>query len=427
MANSITSLWSQTASAPIALPSLSQSVTADIAIIGAGYTGLSTALHLAEKGVSVCVLEAQHAGWGASGRNGGQVNPTLKYDPQQLISLFGTEKGEQLIETLTASGDLVFSLINKNQIPCDPVRNGWMQLSYAEKGVTALHQRARQWAERGVDVSLLTAESSQARTGTPMFAGGWLDKRAGSLQPLSYVRGLVNAALKAGVSLYEHTRVTGLQKEAHQWLLSTSTGATVRADKVLIATNGYSDQLWPGMAQSILAANSFIIATEPLPPSLAETILPGKETVSTAQRLLLYFRKDAEGRLVIGGRGTFNDPQRPEDFAHLEKSLALLYPQLKGIGLHYRWCGKVAITRDFLPHIHEPAPGITLSLGCNGRGIALCTSLGKHLAERLYDPTSSFPYPVTELKKIPGHGLQRFYINAGVAWYSLLDRLNFSH
>lgn len=427
MANSMTSLWSQTASQPVSLSALDQSVTADVAIIGAGYTGLSTALHLAEKGVKVCVLEAEQPGWGASGRNGGQVNPTLKYDPQQLISLFGMEKGEQLIDTLTASGDLVFSLIEKNQIPCDPVRNGWMQVSYSEKGVAALHQRAKQWADRGVGVSILDAESLQARTGTQMFAGGWLDKRAGSVQPLSYVRGLVNAALQAGASIYERTRVTGLAKDAQQWLLNTSTGATVRADKVLFATNGYSDQLWPGMAQSILAANSFVIATEPLPPTLADSILAGKETVSTAQRLLLYFRKDAEGRLVMGGRGSFNDPHRPADFAHLEKSLALLYPQLKGIGFQYRWCGKVAITRDFLPHIHEPAPGITLSLGCNGRGIALCTSLGKHLAERLYDPRYHFPYPVTELKKIPGHGLQRFYIGAGVAWYSLLDRLNFSH
>ena len=159
-------------------------------------------------------------------------------------------------------------------------------------------------------------------------------------------------------------------------------------------------------------------------PSAADSILPGQETVSTAQRLLLYFRKDNHGRLLMGGRGLFNDPTSPTDFAHLERSLALLFPQLGPLAFEYRWAGRIAITRDFMPHVHEPAPGLTLALGCNGRGIALCTSLGQQLAGRLCDSHAEFVYPVTPLQRLPLHGLQRFYIGAGVAWYSLLDRLN---
>ena len=418
------SLWSATAPSVVPTPALSESVKVDVAIVGAGYTGLSTALHLAERGVSVCVLEANEPGWGASGRNGGQVNPTLKYDPEQLVRMYGPERAEPLISTVSNSADLVFNLIERHGIDCAPVRKGWMQLSYTDKGVAGLHARADQWARRGVPVQRLDATAVASRLGSQAFAGGWLDGRAGAIQPLAYVRGLVSAALAAGAQVHGHSAVTGLQRQGTGWQLHTAGGAQVTADQVVLATNGYSGNLWPGMAQSILAANSFIVATKPLSGRAADSILPGQETVSTAQRLLLYFRKDNHGRLLMGGRGLFNDPTSPTDFAHLERSLALLFPQLGPLAFEYRWAGRIAITRNFMPHVHEPAPGLTLALGCNGRGIALCTSLGQQLAGRLCDSRAEFVYPVTPLQRLPLHGLQRFYIGAGVAWYSLLDRLN---
>ncbi|MBI6602830.1 MULTISPECIES: NAD(P)/FAD-dependent oxidoreductase [Pseudomonas] len=420
------SLWSATAPSVVPTPALSESVKVDVAIVGAGYTGLSTALHLAERGVSVCVLEAHEPGWGASGRNGGQVNPTLKYDPEQLVQMYGPERAEPLISTVSNSADLVFNLIKRHSIDCAPVRKGWMQVSYTDKGVAGLHARADQWARRGVPVQPLDAAAVTARMGSQAFVGGWLDGRAGAIQPLAYARGLVGAALAAGARIHGQSSVTGLQRSGAGWLLNTAGGAHVTADQVVLATNGYSGNLWPGMAQSILAANSFIVATKPLSGRTADSILPGQETVSTAQRLLLYWRKDSHGRLLMGGRGLFNDPTSPTDFAHLERSLALLFPQLGPLEFEYRWAGRIAITRDFMPHVHEPAPGLTLALGCNGRGIALCTSLGQQLAGRLCDRQAQFAYPVTPLQRLPMHGLQRFYIGAGVAWYSLLDRLNIS-
>ncbi|WP_338477610.1 FAD-binding oxidoreductase [Pseudomonas trivialis] len=420
------SLWSATAPSAVPTPGLSESVKVDVAIVGAGYTGLSTALHLAERGVSVCVLEASEPGWGASGRNGGQVNPTLKYDPEQLAKMYGPERAEPLICAVSDSADLVFKLIERHGIDCAPVRKGWMQVSYTEKGVAGLHARAEQWARRGVPVQRLDVNAVASRMGSEAFAGGWLDGRAGAIQPLAYARGLVGAALAAGVRIHGQSAVNGLQRHGSGWQLQTANGAQVTADQVVLATNGYSGNLWPGMAQSILAANSFIVATKPLSGQAADSILPGQETVSTAQRLLLYFRKDSHGRLLMGGRGLFNDPTSPNDFAHLERSLALLFPQLGPLEFEYRWAGRIAITRDFMPHVHEPAPGLTLALGCNGRGIALCTSLGQQLAGRLCDNQAEFAYPVTPLQRLPMHGLQRFYIGAGVAWYSLLDRLNVS-
>lgn len=415
------SLWAATAPPAPLTPALRESVKTDVLVVGGGYTGLSTALHLAEAGASVRVLEANEPGWGASGRNGGQVNPTLKHDPDELVRRLG-ERAEPLIDAVSRSADLVFDLIARHGIDCEPVRSGWLQLAYSANAVAGMHARARQWARRGVSVEMLDQAAVARRVGTQAFAGGWLDGRAGAIQPLAYARGLARAAQGAGAIVHGGTAVTALARQGAQWVATTAGGATVTADRVVIATNGYTGPLWPGLQQTMLSANSFIVATRPLAPEAARQILALGETASTSQRLLLYFRKDQAGRLLMGGRGYFADPRGPQDFAHLERSLALLFPQLGPLQYEYRWAGRIAVTRDFMPHIHEPAPGVTMAVGCNGRGIALCTSFGKHLAARLTGGGEAFPYPVSPIAPIPLHGLQRVYIAAGVAWYSLLDR-----
>lgn len=418
------SLWAATAPALAPQAPLQHTLRTDVLVIGAGYTGLSTALHLAEKGVQVCVLEAFEPGWGASGRNGGQVNPTFKHDPEQLREQYGAH-AERLIATISSSADLVFELIAKYRIACDPVRAGWMQLSYSEAGIDALYKRAKQWEALGAPVRYLDRHEVQQRTGTQAFAGGWLDERAGGVQPLAYVRGLAQAALDHGVRIYGHSPVQQLQRKEGRWLATLPTGVQVEADQVVVATNGYTDGLWPGVAKTLLSANSFIVATEPLGARAAHILAAG-ETLSTAQRLLVYLRKDREGRLILGGRGNFADPTGPEDFAHLERSLALLYPELGTLSFAYRWAGRIAITQDFMPHVHQPEKGLTFALGYNGRGIAAATSMGKLLASLVTEQgaAAQFPYPITAIRPIPLHGLQRLYITAGVAWYGLLDRLS---
>jgi len=418
------SLWAATAPAAPPTPPLAGSRRADVLIVGAGFTGLSAALHLAEAGAKVCVLEAHEPGWGASGRNGGQVNPTLKHDPDELVRLYGAARAEPLIDAVSRSADLVFELIERHGIDCQPVRKGWLQVAYSQQHIAAMHARAEQWARRGAATQMLDRNEVAARLGTDAFAGGWLDGRAGGIQPLAYTRGLVRAAQAAGASVHGGSAVTAIERRGTQWHATTASGASVVADQVLIATNGYTGGLWPGLSRTVLAANSFIVATAPLQGAAAHAILPGGETASTSQRLLLYFRKDAQGRLLMGGRGHFADPAGPADFAHLERSLELLFPQLGPLQYEYRWAGRIAVTRDFMPHVHTPAPGLTIALGYNGRGIALATSMGRHVAARLLQPGADFPYPVTPLRPIPLHALQRFYIAAGVAWYSLLDRFS---
>lgn len=417
------SLWAATAMPAEHTPALAEDREVDVAIVGAGYTGLVTALRLAQAGARVCVLDAGEPGWGASGRNGGQVIPGLKFDPEQLLAKFGPVQGEALVNAVGSAADEVFELIKEYGIGCDATRNGWIQPACSSAAMQTLERRAEQWRQRGVAVELLDKAAVGHRIGSQQYVGGWVDPRAGSLHPLNYARGLARVALGLGVSLHGQSRVRQLYRDGGQWTLETGRGIRVRAPKVVLATNGYTDGLWPGLRQTVIAANSFIIATRPLPAPLRQSILPGGEVCSDARRLLLYFKQDAQGRLLLGGRGPFSEPRQDADWGHLERSLLTLFPQLAGIPIEYRWSGRVALTPSFLPQLHEPAPGLSILLGYNGRGIALSTLLGKHLAGRLIGTGQGFPLPLTPLRPIPLHGLQRLYLGAGIAWYRMLDAL----
>ncbi|MFS2198817.1 MULTISPECIES: NAD(P)/FAD-dependent oxidoreductase [unclassified Pseudomonas] len=417
------SLWASTAATGPVTPRLGENKQVDVAIVGAGYTGLVTALHLAAGGANVCVLDAAEPGWGASGRNGGQVIPGLKHDPDDLLRMFGGELAEALIDVVGNAADEVFELIDRYGIECDATRKGWIQPGVSATAMRNIESRAEQWRRRGVPVEMLDKASVTKRIGSHDYLGAWVDPRAGSVHPLNYARGLARIALNHGAEIYGHSPVVKLESRDGYWNLTTGQGCKVRAQHVVLATNGYTDNLWPGLRQTVLAANSFIIATRPLPEKLRKTVLPGGEVCSDARRLLTYFKQDAQGRVLFGGRGPFSEPRSNTDWAHLERSLTGVFPQLEGVPLEYRWSGRVALTKDFLPHVHQPKPGLSMLLGYNGRGIALSTSLGRHLAMNILGNGQKFPFPITGIKPIPFHGLQRLYVGLGIAWYRLLDAL----
>lgn len=418
------SLWTATAKAADPVPALQGEYSADVVVIGAGFTGLSTALHLAEQGVAVCVLDAEQPGWGASGRNGGQVIPGLKYDPDELESRFG-DHAQPVLDMAASAADVVFDLIDKYQIDCQPVRKGWIQTANSSALMATVEKRARQWERRGVSIEILDERAITARTGAQGFVGGWVDYRAGGVQPLNYVRGLLRAAQQLGAAVYGNSRATAIEKEGKRWRVRTAAGGSVVADHVVIGTNGYTDGLWPGLERTLLTANSYLVATRPLSEEQGASILPGGEVSSDSRRLLVYFRRDDQGRLVLGGRGPRHEPRSESEWAHIERGLQRLFPHLKGVAYEYRWAGRIAMTADFLPHVHEPEAGIHILLGYNGRGVALATCLGMHLANRIAsDGASAFPYPVTGIKPIPMHVLQGFYMAAGVTWYRFLDALS---
>ncbi|HEY1436952.1 MAG TPA: FAD-binding oxidoreductase [Casimicrobiaceae bacterium] len=427
MANSLPlppSLWVATARPAPATPPLDRSRQADVAIVGAGYSGLAAALQLAEAGASVIVLEAGEPGWGASGRNGGQVIPGLKSDPDELIAMFGPEAGEQLVRVTGGAPDTLFALIARHGIDCGARQCGWIQPAFAPADVAVVTRRAEQWQRRGAPVAVLDRDGVRRLVGSPIYHGGLIDRRAGCVQPLSYSRGLARAAQKAGALVCGGSRVTALARDGGRWKVTTAHGPTVSAERVLLATNGYTDALWPRLRQTVIAANSFQVATQRLSDALRRTVLPEGHVASDTRKLLLYYRCDHHGRLIMGGRGPFREPAGPRDYRHLERAIGLLFPQLKGTRCEFYWAGRVALTRDHVPHVHQPAPGLTVFLGYNGRGVAMATTLGTLVAKNLIAPANNaLPFPITGIRPIPLHSLHRIYATSILQMYRLRDYL----
>jgi len=415
------SLWAATARPAPETPPLDASRQADVAIVGAGYSGLAAALQLAQAGISVVVLEAGEPGWGASGRNGGQVIPGLKHDPDELVAMFGTEAGEHLVRVAGGAPAVVFDLIARHRIECEARRCGWIQPAFAAADVAATTRRAEQWQRRGAAITVLDRDSVRRLTGSPVYHGGWIDRRAGSVQPLSYARGLARAAQKTGALVCGGSRVTALTRDGARWKLTTGHGATVAAERVLLATNGYTDALWPRLRQTVIAANSFQVATRRLPDKVLRTVLPQGHVASDTRKLLLYYRLH-QGRLIMGGRGPFREPAGPRDYRHLETVIGILFPQLKGTRCEFYWSGRVALTRDHVPHMHQPAPGVSAFLGYQGRGVAMATTLGILVAKNLISPADNpLPLPITDIRPIPLHALHRIYATALLQMYRVKD------
>jgi glycine/D-amino acid oxidase-like deaminating enzyme len=416
------SLWHATAPAAPQTPPLDRDATADICIVGAGYAGLSTALHLAEAGLSVVVLEAREPGWGASGRNGGQVIPGIKYDPSEIAAKYGSEAGEALTRFVGSTADLVFGLIDRHRMDVPYKRAGWIQGAHTPAMLETVKRRSGEWAARGVDAKFLDAAAAARLLGTDRYLGGWLDPRGGGVQPLAYARGLAKAAQAAGAVIHGQSPVVGLSQAGGGWIVRTAQGASVTARRVVVATNGYTGDLIPKLRQTVIRPNSFIVATEPLSDNLAGTILPEGQVTSDTRQLLLYFRKDHANRLLMGGRGPFREPRDAADWAHLERVVGKMYPQAKGLRIDYRWCGRVALTRDFLPHLHEPEPGLLVDIGCMGRGVGLQSAMGKAMADYLVSgDRARLPFPVVPITPLPLHALNELYVSAIIAWYRLTD------
>jgi glycine/D-amino acid oxidase-like deaminating enzyme len=417
------SLWVATAPPAQPTPPLETSARADVCVIGAGYAGLSTALALAERGVQTIVLEAREPGWGGSGRNGGQVIPGLKYDPDELEAMFGPERGPRLVDFAGRAADAVFDLIARHGMDVPHAKNGWIQGAHSNATVEVVKRRAAQWQRRGADVAFLDKAETDRHLGTTQYLASWIDRRGGALQPLAYARGLVRAALKAGAAIHGDTPATGLERRDGQWIVTTGVGARVTADQVVICTDAYGGDLWPRLKQTVIAPNSYQIATAPLSDNVRKSILPFGQVSSDARRLLVYFRLNDQGRLLVGGRGPLREPHGEGDWAHLEAMLPRLFPQAQGAPIAYRWCGRVAITRDFLPHLHAPAPGLLIDIGCMGRGIALQTAMGRAMADYVATGNeAALPLPLTPVRPLPLYGLHNAVAAAFIAWYRFLDR-----
>ncbi|HLZ02115.1 MAG TPA: FAD-binding oxidoreductase [Bradyrhizobium sp.] len=417
------SLWAATAPPAPVTPPLEGNIAADVVVVGAGYAGMSTALHLAERGTRVVVLEAHEPGWGGSGRNGGQVIPGLKYDPDELEEMFGPERGRKLVDFVGGSADTVFDLIEKHTMNVPLQRKGWIQGAHTEAGLDIVKKRAAQWASRGVDGAReLSAQDTGHLIGTDKYLGGWVDPRGGAVQPLAYARELARVAMAAGAAIHGESPVSKLERAGGKWVATALCGASVTADRAVVCTNGYTGELVPTLRTTVIAPNSFQVATIPLSDNIARSILPEWHVTSDTRQLLFYFRRDHTNRFIMGGRGPFREPNGPQDWDHLERIATKLFPQLKDIPIEFRWCGRVTLTRDFLPHLHEPEPGLLVDIGCMGRGVGLQSAMGRAMAEYVATGnTDALPLPLVPMKALPFHALHRAYMAGIIAWYRMQD------
>jgi glycine/D-amino acid oxidase-like deaminating enzyme len=421
------SLWSVTAPAGPSCTPLAGTQRAQVAVIGAGYTGLSAALHLAEGGRDVVVLEAVDIGERASGINGGQVIPGVKHDPDTLEAMLGPYAGGRLVTTAGAAADTVFELVNRLGIQCEAKRVGWLQPATSQAALARLARRAEQWWRRGMPLDLLSRREILQLTGSARYCGGLLDRRGGTLQPLAYVRGLAHAALRAGVHIFTRSRALRLARLSGAWNIETPQGS-VSAPLVIVATNAYTDSISDELRRTIVTVPSFQVATAPIPAALRSTILPDRQAASDTWHLLRYFRLDAGGRLVLGARGTFAQAPRLRDVQYQYRAAAEIYPQLRGIAFEFHWGGLVAMTRDSLPHLHELAPGLLAGLGYNGRGVAMATVMGRLLARRaLGAPAGELGFPVTPVLPLPLHRLSGAAARASIQYLRLVDGLSRLH
>jgi glycine/D-amino acid oxidase-like deaminating enzyme len=417
------SLWSVTCAPMEPLPQLRAEARAEVAVVGAGYTGLSAALHVATAGREVVALEAGQLGEGGSGLNGGQVIAGLKHDPDLLMNRYGVQIGAQLIARSAEAPDLVFDLIRRHSIACDAVRTGWMQLAVSAAHLPLLQRRAEQWRRRGADVAALSESEAAQLTGSRRYCGGWIDRRGGTVQPLAYLRGLARAAMSGGARIFTRSAAEKVSRSGGDWRVDTPRGSVV-ARTVILATDAYTDRSFDALRRTVVTVPSIQVATVPLPQDLRAGVLPGGQSVSDTKRLLCYFRLDAAGRLVLGTRGSFADVPVPATTAAHERALREIYPELAGLPLEYRWGGLVAMTRDGLPHLHELAPGLFAGLGYNGRGVAMATAMGRLLARRaLGESAESLEFPVTPMQPIRLHGLSRLAARATIRYLQVRDAL----
>ncbi|MEM9148636.1 MAG: FAD-binding oxidoreductase [Pseudomonadota bacterium] len=389
------SLWDDSAVERDFTAPLDGDARCELAIIGGGFTGLSTALHAAERGIEAHVLEAEQIGFGGSGRNAGLLNAGLWLPPQDVRAKLGEAKGGALVRLLGEAPAYVMSLVERHQIRCELTRTGTIHAAHAPAGFADLKRRAEEWQRLGAPVALLSREDAAEKIGSPAFHGGLLDHRAGTINPMGYVRGLARAAHGAGARISTGVRAERLERKGAKWVVATDRGR-VEARSVVLATNAYTDALWPGLGKSFMPIHYFQLATSPLGARAAGILREGQGLWDTG-KIMFSLRRDAFGRIIIGSMGTAIGGVSGLSRRWAARQLGRLFPDLGPVEFETAWHGRIAMTPDHVPRIHRLAEGLYTPIGYNGRGIAPGTVFGRAMAELIAGGAEAdLPLPISE-------------------------------
>lgn len=405
------SLWAAATPPGPELPELVGTASADVIVIGGGFTGLSTALHLREAGVDVAVVEAMEPGWGASGRNNGQVIPTLsRPDPEDIIAKHGAV-GERFVTLLRDSASTLFDVVRRYQIQAEHEQAGWVQPVHSPGRIKIAERRVRQWSKFGADVEMLSRDQTRAMLGSEAWFGGFWNKTGGHINPLALARGLAHVVLDQGGWIFARSPALSFERKNDRWVVKTEKGE-ISGRALIVATNAYTGEfsktLMPEIAHEVMPVLSWQMATQPLSEAARKTIIPGRQAMSDTHGELYFARYDARNRLVTGGAviGPGNKAERIKQ--RVGERLQRLWPQIGPVEFDYVWNGYVGMTTDFLPRIHRLGPDAYGWTGCNGRAVALSIALGDELSKAVRGTAEAdLALPFTEPVRIPAHGLMR--------------------
>jgi gamma-glutamylputrescine oxidase len=409
--------------APLApFPALKGEARADVCVVGGGYTGLSAALHLAQRGYSVILLEAHRLGFGASGRNGGQVGSGQRLDQDELEQMAGPGPARQLWDMAQEAKALVQSLIADHAMPVT-FYPGVAHACWTDRQVAQAHAYAdRLRRDYGYDqLEPLDRDGIRRLVGSDVYKGGEIDRGAGHLHPLNYALGLARAAADAGVRIHERTLVHGVDHGAKP-VVRAAQGRVV-ADHVILAGNGYLGGVEPKVAARVMPINNFIVATEPL-GERARQILSEPVAVADSKFVVNYWRLSEDNRLLFGGGESYGY-RFPDIIRTVRKPMLQVYPQLADARIDYAWGGTLAITMNRMPCFTQPRPNVLSASGYSGHGVALATMAGKVMAEAVAGQAERFDLMARlPQQSFPGGVALRWpMLVLAMTWYSMRDRL----
>ena len=394
------SLWDDTSTETVRTRNDGVKDTVDVVIVGAGFTGLSAAIHCTENGMSCHVIEAEHVGYGGSGRNTGLVNAAAWLPPQDVIKQLGAKAGKKFVDIFSDAPSFVFGLIKKYNIECEVTNTGTIHAAHGKLGFVDLQYRKSEWDRLGAPVDLLSADETAELTGTRRFYGALVDKRAGTINPMGYCRGLARAALQNGAKLTTNCRVHNVIKENDGWRIITSNG-DLKAKYVILGTNAYTDKLWPGLSQTFTRINYFNCATVPLGERI-KYILPQRQGLWDTGKIMFSLRRDKYDRLIIGSMGRIHGNRKSGITKRWASAqLKRLFPDLGPVEFDNIWYGEIAMTPTHLPGVHQLDRNLYTSIGYNGRGITTGTIFGKALADMISSSSpDGLPLPITQMAKV---------------------------
>lgn len=412
------SLWPATSTETGArFETLEADQTIDVAVVGGGITGLSSALHLADQGCRVTVLEAGDIPSGGSGRSVGLVNAGLWTAPDDIIDVLGKADGERVNRVLGEAPGRVFELIERFGIAADEQHAGTLHLAHNAKGADELARRTEQFQQRGAPVELLDAAAVSERAGLSHIHAALLDRRAGTVNPAAYARGLARAAAGQGADIRTDARVLGLERNGDRWHVRTSR-ATVDAEHVILATNAYTDDEWNAVQSQYFRGSFFQLASAPLDDEASRRVLAEGQGAWDTRTVLSSIRRDASGRLILGSLGSADKRSTSYLRAWADRIQRHYMPQLGSVEWEYAWCGYIGFTPDHMLRLFRPAPNLLAVSGYNGRGITTGTTVGKGFADViLRGDDSALPLPIRDADPVSRRRMRSAAYESGFALY----------